>query len=133
MKISKIPGLGRFGVFIDDVDFDNITNEEWQEIGKLHLEKLVTIIRNTNLNTFRYEELILKLGLPRTNQAHRLQKKYGVSVGEIFQKVLENSNVIDDDDKKFLRSASKLMIIEYGKPTSILKVTGMKDPSGDTL
>ena len=68
MKISKIPGLGRFGVFIDDVDFDNITNEEWQEIGKLHLEKLVTIIRNTNLNTFRYEELILKLGLPRTKK-----------------------------------------------------------------
>ena len=34
MKISKIPGLGRFGVFVDDVDFDHITDEEWMEIGR---------------------------------------------------------------------------------------------------
>jgi hypothetical protein len=25
MKISKIPGLGRFGIFVDDVDFDTIS------------------------------------------------------------------------------------------------------------
>ena len=49
MKISKIPGLGRFGVFVDDVDFKTITEEEWLEIGKLHLENLVTIIRDCNL------------------------------------------------------------------------------------
>ena len=41
MKISKIPGLGRFGVFIDDIDFKNLTEEEWMEIGKLHLSSLV--------------------------------------------------------------------------------------------
>ena len=34
MKISKIPGLGRFGIFIDDVDFNHLTDEEWLEIGK---------------------------------------------------------------------------------------------------
>ena len=46
MKITKIPGLGRFGIFIDDVDFTTITNEEWMEIGQLHLQNLVTIIRD---------------------------------------------------------------------------------------
>jgi len=49
MKVSKIPGLGRFGIFIDDVDFDHLTDEEWLEIGKMHLDNFVTIIRNTNL------------------------------------------------------------------------------------
>ena len=40
MKISKIPGLGRFGVFIDDVDFYSMTEEEWTEIGQIHLLKV---------------------------------------------------------------------------------------------
>jgi hypothetical protein len=45
MKVSKIPGLGRFGVFIDNIDLNSITEDEWMEIGKIHLESLVTIIR----------------------------------------------------------------------------------------
>ena len=58
MKVSKIPGLGRFGLFIDDVDFDNINDEEWLEIGKLHLNSLVTIIRNTKLSPEKYNKLM---------------------------------------------------------------------------
>jgi hypothetical protein len=34
MKVIKIPGLGRFGVFIDDVDLNHISNEEWIDILK---------------------------------------------------------------------------------------------------
>ena len=43
MKITKIPGLGRFGVFVDDIDLFSISNEEWIEIGQLHMKSLVTI------------------------------------------------------------------------------------------
>ena len=57
MKVSKIPGLGRFGIYIDDVDFDNLTQEEWADIGKLHLINLVTIIRNTNLKPKEYAKI----------------------------------------------------------------------------
>ena len=35
MKISNINGLGSFGIYIDDVDLNNITDEEWKEDGKL--------------------------------------------------------------------------------------------------
>jgi hypothetical protein len=38
MKVSKIPGLGRFGIFIDDVDFEHMSDDQWMEIGRLHLE-----------------------------------------------------------------------------------------------
>ena len=55
MKVSKIPGLGRFGIFIDDLDVNNMSDEEWLEIGKLHLESLVTIIRNVNFEVNDYE------------------------------------------------------------------------------
>ena len=38
MKVSKIPGLGSFGHYVDNINFDIITDEEWLEIGKLHLK-----------------------------------------------------------------------------------------------
>ena len=133
MKISKIPGLGRFGTFVDNVDFDHITDEEWLEIGKMHLDNFVTIIRNTNLDAFRYQDLILKLGYPRTNQAHNLQKKYNLSINEIFREVANDSSIISEEDKKFLMSSGKLMLVEKGVPTAICKVTGMRDEKGDPL
>jgi len=49
MKITKIPGLGRFGIFIDDVDFTTMSDDQWLEIGQLHLQNLVTIIRDCNM------------------------------------------------------------------------------------
>lgn len=59
MKITKIPGLGRFGHFIDDVDLSTISDEEWNEIGQLHLKGLVTIIRGNDINHHRYNDLIV--------------------------------------------------------------------------
>ena len=58
MKISNINGLGSFGIYIDDVDLNNITDEEWKEIGRLHLKTLVTIIRGANLNRATFYNLM---------------------------------------------------------------------------
>ena len=68
MKVSKISGLGRFGAYIDNVDLNNISEEEWTEIGKIHLESLVTIIRNTDVTPFNYYRLIMKWGPSRWNR-----------------------------------------------------------------
>jgi hypothetical protein len=65
MKISKIPGLGRFGVFIDDVDFNNLSDEEWMVIGRLHMTSLVTILRDINLTADNYAGQISKFSIPR--------------------------------------------------------------------
>jgi len=46
---------------------------------------------------------------------------------------MNGSNSITEEDKKFLMNAGKLMLIEKGQPTSIMKVTGMKDEHGDPL
>jgi alpha-ketoglutarate-dependent taurine dioxygenase len=133
MKVTKIPGLGRFGIFIDDVDLNHISDEEWFEIGKLHLENFVTIIRNTNLDTFKYQELIFKLGTPRINHVHWIQKKYGMPMNKIVEAAISDSLLIDDKDKKFLKIISKLVLFENNQLTSILKVTGVKDEHGDPL
>ena len=76
MKVSKIPGLGRFGVYIDDLDFNTITNEEWMELGKLHLETLVTIIRDVKVDPKTYEQWICKWGTEQALEALRLNKKH---------------------------------------------------------
>lgn len=133
MKITKIPGLGRFGIFIDDVDLNQISIEEWYEIGKLHLENYVTIIRNTNLDPLRYQELIFKLGSPRINHVFRLQKKYNLSMDKIIEAARADAFFIENDDKKFLKIISKLVLFENNQLTAILKVTGMKDDQGDPL
>ena len=76
MKISKIPGLGRFGIFIDDVNLETISYEEWMEIGKLHMQNLVTIIRKSNCSVGRQSELINLFGETRHSLRSFLMKKY---------------------------------------------------------
>jgi hypothetical protein len=134
MKISKIPGLGRFGIFIDDVDFDDITNEEWLEIGKLHLDNFVTIIRNTNLTPERYQELIFKFGNSRANGIFNFYKKYGRWPSEFFNKEIDEELNVSDLDKKFVLASSKIgYLTDSGERTSIVKVTGKRDEEGNPL
>ena len=94
MKISKIPGLGRFGVYIDDVDLNNISDEEWAEIGKIHLESLVTIIRNTDVTPYNYYRLIMKWGPSRWNRPIAFYKKYGKPLKELVM-----NKELDDEDQ----------------------------------
>ena len=76
MKISKIPGLGSYGHFIDDLDFNTITDEEWMELGRFHTKDLVTIIRNCNMPYNKYEEYIEKWGKSTLVAKYNLLKKY---------------------------------------------------------
>ena len=101
MKISKIPGLGRFGIFVDDVDLTKINDEEWMEIGKLHLQNLVTIIRDAKCTKERYPELVAKFGdiRPPTYTARKYKKKYQKDWQWVIDQAKQNSDLIDDDDK----------------------------------
>ncbi len=94
MKISKIPGLGRFGVYIDNVDLNNISDEEWMEIGKIHLESLVTIIRNTDVTPYNYYRLIMKWGPSRWNRPIAFYKKYGKPLKELVM-----NKELDEEDQ----------------------------------
>jgi len=84
MKISKIPGLGRFGHFIDGLDFDHITKDEIMEIGRFHATDLVTILRDVKINKDQYFQMVQSWGEERINKnawrsmyAYRALKKYG--------------------------------------------------------
>jgi alpha-ketoglutarate-dependent taurine dioxygenase len=134
MKISKIPGLGRFGTFIDDVDFDHITDEEWMEIGRLHLNSLVTIIRNVNLSPERYQVLMQKWGTPRDINASRVWKKYQTPMSQLVEKVKAgNTQDLDDEDIHWIQGLLNVMLVEDNRVYQIMKVTGRKNEKGEAL
>jgi alpha-ketoglutarate-dependent taurine dioxygenase len=98
MKITKIPGLGSFGVFIDGVDFNNLSREEWIEIGKIHLKNLVTIIRKTSLTQSTLVGRVLDFGEPRYNLKNMMVKKYNMPFDVIVTLAETNDSLLDTVD-----------------------------------
>jgi alpha-ketoglutarate-dependent taurine dioxygenase len=126
MKITKIPGLGRFGVFIDDIDLNNISDEEWMEIGKIHLESLVTIIRASKIDHRTYYNLILKFGDPRWVRPLQLYTKYGKPVKELLLKRL-----LDSMDRKDLLNDKRWSVDR--KCPGMVRITPKKDDKGQSM
>lgn len=134
MKASKIPGLGRFGVFIDDVDFDHLTDEEWMEIGKLHLQNFVTIIRNCNLDWTKQTEWLMKFGDTRYGIRYNILKKYpGKSWSDVVRLSIDNSPEIDDIDKIRLANIARMQEIDPNTGRHVMRVSGRKDEDGHPL
>lgn len=126
MKVTKIPGLGRFGVFIDDVDLKNISHEEWMEIGKIHLESLVTIIRGNDLDHATYYNLMSQWGAPRYNRPLQFYMKYGKPLKELVM-----TNGLDEEDKITFTNGRRWQVDK--KMPGMIRVTPIKDSSGRSI
>lgn len=131
MKVSKIPGLGRFGIIIDDVNLENISDEEWMEIGRLHLQSLVTVIRNTNVTKDRYGELVAKFGQTRGGNyvSKKYKKRYNKDWKWVLEQINKDSSLIDEDDKIRIKTGiAALEISNHGH--SMLRVAGGYNDQG---
>lgn len=58
----KVSSRGNYSVYIDDVNFDEMTDDQWMEIGKIHMANLVTIIRNCNVKQTEAAKYVNKWG-----------------------------------------------------------------------
>jgi alpha-ketoglutarate-dependent taurine dioxygenase len=125
MKITKIPGLGRFGVFIDDLDLNNITDEEWVEVGKIHLESLVTIIRSNPIHYSKYYELVCRFGTPGWSGDRKLYKKYGKSLKDL------TLSDFDEEDKCILKNVKRFSVDR--KYPHLGRVTAKKNSKGQSI
>lgn len=130
MKISKIPGLGSYGHFVDDLDFNTITEEEWMELGRFHANDLVTILRNINLPAAKYESLIFKWGKNTSLSNYNFLKKYNLK--DTTELITYRDKFTDDDKKRFDQNI-RMAAIEITNNTKILRVTGKKDKDGNHL
>jgi alpha-ketoglutarate-dependent taurine dioxygenase len=130
MKLSKIPGLGRFGTYIDDVDFNHLTNDEWLEIGKIHMQGLVTVVRNTNLTKDHFVDRVLKFGETRYGLKNYLVKKYDRPWPIIVDDAQENADYLDAEDAVAIRSLFKTQE-RTASGYDVSRVTGGYDADGN--
>lgn len=107
MKITKIPGLGRFGVFVDDLDFNVLSDEEWHELGKAHLQHLVTIIRNVKTSPQKFSDWMHKWGHGRQTIYGMYHDKYPEWSGN-FQDVMLN-DIWEEEDKLSVSTYIRLL------------------------
>lgn len=126
MKISKIPGLGRFGTFIDDIDLNTISHDEWMEIGKIHLQSLVTIIRGNDIDYLRYYRLMMEWGPSRWNRPIAFYKKYGKPL-----KDLVINDELDPDDLVTFNNGRRWQIDK--RCPGMVRVTPRKNNQGQSL
>lgn len=134
MKVSKIPGLGRFGIFIDDVDFAKLTDEEWMEIGRMHLESLVTILRNVRLDHIDYVAWMQKWGTPRNTNEYTLCKKYRTTVLGLIAAADDPDFPMDAQDRQWAKTVFGMSVRDSnGQLTPMLPVTGKKRDDGAPL
>ena len=120
-RITDIPNLEGYGVFVDDIDFKNLSRQEWIDLGKLHMDKLIMIIRKTGLDKRSFYQVIKKWGISRQNYAATLFNKYPWAEGN-FRNILTSPDV-DIHDKEIIKEYWKVGGCNY-KRGNILRVTG---------
>ena len=133
MKVSKIPGLGNYGIYIDGVNFDHLTKDEWLEIGKLHMDNLVTIIRDCNLNWEQQADWCMAWGDTRYNIRYNILKKYpGKTFSQVIKMAFMDDPEVDSIDKIRLTNIARMQETS-AEGKNVMRVTGKRDEDGHPL
>ena len=129
MKITKFP-VGNYGIIIDNLDLDNVTDEEWHEIGQLHLKNLVNIISGSNCGVNQFSELIHKWGPEFWGLKYSLLKKYNLDWKTFQMAVVADLSFIEQVDKDILDILYKANITTTnGKSVNFF--SSARDEKGD--
>ena len=124
IRITDIPNLEGYGVFVDGIDFKHLTREEWIDLGKLHLKKLVMVIRKSGLKNKKvFYRVLKKWGEHRQNYAAIVFSKYPWAEGQV-EKLLSSSEV-SQEDKEYIKEFKRIGG-HNRKEGNILRVTGKK-------
>ena len=123
IRITDIPNLEGYGVFVDDIDFKHLTRSEWMDLGKLSMQKLVMIIRSTGLDSRSFHQVIKKWGKDRQNYAATLFARYPWANGQIDHIIA--STEVPDEEKDIIREFKRVGGCNQ-KTGNTLRVSGKK-------
>ena len=121
-RITNIPNLEGYGVFVDDIDFKHLTRSEWIDLGKLHMQKLVMIIRKSGLNKQAFYQVIKKWGKDRQNYAATLFDRYPWAQGRVEH--IMASTEVPQEEKDIIREFQN--VGANNKYGNMLRVSGEK-------
>ena len=126
IRISDIPNLEGYGVFVDDLDFKNLSRRDWMDLGKLHMNKLVMIIRKSGLNKPSYLQVMKKWGKDRINFASTIFAKYPSAQGDI--KKLITSPELTKEDRDYIKEYFRVGggAISGHSHTGMIRVSGKR-------
>jgi len=123
----KISYPHNYAVYIDDVDFENMTDDQWLEIGKIHMDNLVTIIRNCNVSPKDVTKYITKWGPLRYSGMLNICSHYpGVPAKEVISKAIKNDPSIKPEHINVIKQRFKTK-----GPSGTQRVTNIRDKRGD--
>lgn len=126
MIITPISNFGSFGYYVDDVDYNNISKEEWLEIGKLNLKGLVTVLRNITMSKDQYFQSIKQFGVIESSLRASLVKKYGHDFDAFNEETYKD---FSDDEKIYLKN-KKYLWEKTENGTTLTRITGVLDDQG---
>lgn len=126
MKISKIQGLGEFGIYVDDIDMDHMDDQQWIELGRLFVEQLVVVCRDVKITRQQYAEWMPKWGPLKANLRGRFHTKYG---NDLDATRPETWGVADAEDRRWLQTRQS-QLEDIGDGKFLTRVYGRKDADG---
>lgn len=123
----KLSSNNRYAVYVDDVDFNHLTNEEWMEIGKIHAKNLVTIIRNCNVEPKNITYWTNQWGASRYSGMINICSHYpGVPAKEVISKAIKGDPSIKKEHIDVIKQRFKTK-----GPAGTQRVTDIRDKRGD--
>lgn len=121
MKITKMNGLGSFGVWVDDFDFDS--PEAWKELEQINLKTLVTVVRNNKDVWKQVQQHWWLTCRVRTSSRTYFIRKYGDH--------WNSPGHWDHEDRISQMNMSRVAVEDL--PGGIARVTGKLDDYGHNI
>ena len=124
MKVSQ---HRNYAVYIDDVDFNEMTDDLWEEIGKIHMKNLVTIIRNCNVEHRDITKWTSKWGPSRYSGMYFISSHYPqYTAKELITLALKDNPLVDEHHRDLIKNRFKTK-----GPAGTQRVTDIRDKKGD--